>query len=131
MLLPNQVSIRNKSGLGFEKNDVFGKQNSIDLKNPLDCFGKNRYGNSNFDNRKGFLNHKHDENLFYNNLFKQSWIPKRNKTKFFKFKQIWVPKGTKVNSDGLLYKQVWVPKYVNKTVSGFTNFVRPLDPLNH
>ena len=47
-----------------------------------------------------------------------------------KFKQIWVLKGTLVNSDGLLYKQNWVPNDVNKTVSGFTNFVGPLDPLN-
>ena len=68
--------------------------------------------------------------MFCNKSFKYPWISNGNKTGFVKFKTIWVPKGTKVNSDGLLYKQVWVPKDLNKTVSGFTNFVRPLDPVN-
>ena len=130
MLLKNQFSFGNKSGLGFEKNIVFENQNSNDFKNPLNCFGKNRYENSNSGNRKGFLNHKRDVNLFYNNPIEQFWIPKRNKINFFKFKQIWIPKGTKTDSDGLLYKQVWVPKCVNKIVSGFANFVRPLDSIN-
>ena len=83
----------------------------------------------NSENSKGFL--KQNENLFYNKPFKRSWIPKRNKMIFGKTKHVWVTIGTKVDSNGLLYKQVWVLKDVNKTVSGFTNFVRPLDPINY
>ena len=130
MLLKNQFSSENKCGLGSGKNNVSKRWDSNDFKNPSNCFGKNRYDNSNSDNRNGFLNHKRDVNLFYNNPFEQSWIPKRNKTNFIKFKLIWVPKGTKIDSNGLLYKQIWVPKHINTSVSGFTNFARPLNPLN-
>ena len=130
MLLKNQFSVQNKHGLGFEKNNVFERRISNDLKNPSNNLEKNQFENLNSYNFKGFLSQNQNEKLFYNNPSKQSWIPKRNKPNFVKFKQIWVPKGTKVYSDGLLYKQVWVPKRTNTTVSGFTAFVRPLNPLN-
>ena len=101
------------------------------MRSPSNCFGNSCFDNLNFDNSKGFLNQKQNVNLFCNKPFKHSWIPNENKTGFVRFKSIWVPKGTKVNSNGLLYKQVWVPKQMNTTMSGFTNFVRPLDHLNH
>ena len=130
MLLKKQFSVQNKHGLGFEKNNVFERRITNDLKNSSNNLEKNQFENLNSYNFKGFLSQNQNEKLFYNNPSKQSWIQKGNKTNFVKFKQIWVPKGTKVNSDGLLYKQVWVPKRTNTTVSGFTAFVRPLNPLN-
>ena len=131
MLLQNQVYSGNKSGLGFGKNDGCRNQNSCEFKNPSNHFRNVCFENFNSENFKGFVNHNRNEDLFYNKPFKPSWISNENKTGFVKFKSIWVPKGTKVNSDGLLYKQVWVPKHMNETVSGFTNFVRPLDPINY
>ena len=130
MLLKNQFSSGNISGLGFGKSEFSERRSSNDFKNPSTFFEKNRLDNLNFVNSKGFLNEKQNLNLFCNNSSKQSWIPKGDKTNLVKFKQIWVPKGTKVDSNGLLYKQVWVPKQMGTTVSGFTNFVRPLVSSN-